>query len=240
MGWIKLDRKVTENPLWDDKPFARGQAWVDLLLLANHDEKEFLRDGKIFKGERGTVYRSIAWLAERWGWSRGKTRRFLADIQANKMCTINSTTHGTTITIEKYEFYQGKRPTNGKTDGQQTDSQWTTYKNIRTKKNNNINIIIPLVSEVERFVEENGYLVDAIDFYDYYSGQGWKKANGMPVKDWRACVRSWHRKAMKANETENASKDAREKRLAELAEQDRREIEEMNRKAAEFRKGMEK
>ena len=156
------------------------------------------------------------------------------ELETNAMITKNGTPYGTTVSIENYALYQDERPTSG----QSVDQPWTNHgPHTRKKEYKNINnIYIPLVSEVERFVEENGYKVDAIDFYDYYSGQGWKKANGMPVKDWRACVRSWHRKAMKANETENASKDAREKRLAELAEQDRREIAEMNEKARAFRK----
>jgi len=33
-GWIKLHRQIRENPLWTDRPYARGQAWVDLLLRA--------------------------------------------------------------------------------------------------------------------------------------------------------------------------------------------------------------
>jgi hypothetical protein len=35
-GWIKLHRKIVESPDWLSEPFTRGQAWVDLLLIANH------------------------------------------------------------------------------------------------------------------------------------------------------------------------------------------------------------
>ena len=31
-------------------------------------------------------------------------------------------------------------------------------------------------------------------FYDYFAAQGWVRANGMPVEDWRALARSWSRK----------------------------------------------
>ena len=34
-GYIKLHRSLMDNPLWTEKPFSRGQAWVDLLMLAN-------------------------------------------------------------------------------------------------------------------------------------------------------------------------------------------------------------
>ena len=39
-GWIALYRAIIDNEfLWSDTPFARGQSWIDLLLLANHKTK---------------------------------------------------------------------------------------------------------------------------------------------------------------------------------------------------------
>ena len=35
-GWVKLHRKLQESNFWLCEPFSRGQAWVDLILLANH------------------------------------------------------------------------------------------------------------------------------------------------------------------------------------------------------------
>ena len=35
-GWISIHRKILNNILWQDKPFSKGQAWVDLLLITNH------------------------------------------------------------------------------------------------------------------------------------------------------------------------------------------------------------
>ena len=35
-GWISIHRKIQDNLIWNDKPFNRGAAWIDLLLLANH------------------------------------------------------------------------------------------------------------------------------------------------------------------------------------------------------------
>lgn len=34
-------------------------------------------------------------------------------------------------------------------------------------------------------------MIDTAMFYDNYQSQGWVKANGRPVKDWKACVRAW-------------------------------------------------
>jgi len=41
LGFIILQRKITENWLWLSEPFSKSQAWVDLLLLANHSNGSF-------------------------------------------------------------------------------------------------------------------------------------------------------------------------------------------------------
>lgn len=122
-GWIKVHRKIFENWVWDDKPFSKGQAWIDLLLLANHQKEKFPYKDKIIISERGSIYRSVLWLADRWGWGREKTRRFLNQLEADGMLKINATTHQTTISIVNYEVYQDMQPTEQTTKNQQTDNQ---------------------------------------------------------------------------------------------------------------------
>lgn len=107
MGWIKLDRKVCDNWLWKDKPFTKGQAWVDLLLLADYEDNDGYYRNSVKHFKAGTVYRSITVLAVRWGWSRDKVRRFLKVLHEENMISLKSTKNDTTITIEKWAFYQG-------------------------------------------------------------------------------------------------------------------------------------
>jgi len=38
-GWISVYRSIQGHWLWEDRPFARGQAWIDLLLQANYKDK---------------------------------------------------------------------------------------------------------------------------------------------------------------------------------------------------------
>lgn len=116
-GYIKLNRQILENWIWQEKPFSRGQAWIDLLLLANYKDGKEMYRGKLLDRRRGCVYCSTLWLADRWGWSRGKVRRFLNALKADGMLTENGTTDGTTLTIENYTKFQGSRPTNSTTNG---------------------------------------------------------------------------------------------------------------------------
>ena len=37
-GWIKIHRDILYHEIWSDKPFSKGQAWIDLILLANHSD----------------------------------------------------------------------------------------------------------------------------------------------------------------------------------------------------------
>lgn len=104
-GFIKVYRSLFENKLWSDKPFARGQAWIDLLQLANFADTETFIKGKCVVVKRGQILRGIDSLADRWGWSKNKVRAYLKLLENEKMVTSEGTPNGTLITIEKYEEY---------------------------------------------------------------------------------------------------------------------------------------
>ena len=104
-GWVPVSRELQDHWMWDDKPFAQGQAWIDLIMLANYEDTKMPYKGEIITCERGTVNLSISYLANRWGWSRDKTRRFLKLLESDGMVTVTATTHRTTITLENYSIY---------------------------------------------------------------------------------------------------------------------------------------
>ena len=104
-GWVPVSRELQDHWMWDDKPFAHGQAWIDLIMLANYEDTKMPYKGEIITCERGTVNLSISYLANRWGWSRDKTRRFLKLLESDGMVTVTATTHRTTITLENYSIY---------------------------------------------------------------------------------------------------------------------------------------
>ena len=115
-GYITINRKLQKHWLWDDKPFSKGQAWIDMLMRARHTEEKKLVRGELLARKRGDVCCSLSYLAKEWGWSREKVRRFMAMLESDGMITLHATTHDTTITIENYDKYQFKRTTNEATD----------------------------------------------------------------------------------------------------------------------------
>lgn len=136
-GWIKLWRKISDNDLWLSEPFTRGQAWLDLLILANHKPGFFYCRGIKVLVERGQVGISEPALAERWQWSRGKVRRFLSELDTVQQIVQQKNNVTGLITITNYTSYQSDDTANdtadSTTDGQQTDTN-KNDKNVRIKE----------------------------------------------------------------------------------------------------------
>jgi len=116
MSYIYLDRDIASHPLWSDKPFARGQAWVDLILQARFANSQAYIRGIRIDLKRGELALSQEILANRWGWSRGKVARFLDDMQDNSEIDRRQYNRIDIITICKYEEYQTKQATDNTTD----------------------------------------------------------------------------------------------------------------------------
>lgn len=51
----------------------------------------------------------------------------------------------------------------------------------------------PTLEEIIAYCEERGNNVDPQAFYDFYESKGWRVGN-QPMKDWKACVRTWERR----------------------------------------------
>jgi hypothetical protein len=200
-GWIPVCRQIQEHWLWKEKPFSKGQAWIDLIMLANHETKKMPYKGEIITCERGVVNLSISYLADSWGWSRDKTRKFLKLLESDGMVTVKATTHRTTITIENYALYNDKPATNR----QQNDSKPTasrqqadTTNNDNNDNNDNNNkrgaFKPPSLEEVQAYCSQRNNGINAEAFIDFYSAKGWLIGKNK-MKDWKAAVRTWEKRS---------------------------------------------
>lgn len=136
-GFVKVYRNITENSLWDDKPYSKGQAWIDLLMRVNHKASKVLVDDSWIEINPGETVWSIKDMAVRWGWSRGKVGRFVDGLQTEHMVNQKRTSKFTKITVVNWSKFQQnehhmdiKRTSNG----HQTD----TNKNVKNVKNERI------------------------------------------------------------------------------------------------------
>ena len=108
-GWIKLHRQIQECFLWRIKePFDKRSAWIDLLLLMEHQNKNLMIDGKIETIKRGSYMLSIEKLCDRWMWSRNKVKRYLDVLEREHMIVTRRTNKGTLVNVVNYCMYQNQ------------------------------------------------------------------------------------------------------------------------------------
>ena len=105
-GYIRLHRQLQDCWVWQDERFSKGQAWVDLLLSANHKDKKVAYKYNIKNIQRGQFITSMHKLAERWKWSRTYVSNFLKLLENDNMITTEVTSTYTLITIVNYDNYQ--------------------------------------------------------------------------------------------------------------------------------------
>ena len=133
-GWLKLYRSIQNHWLWEDKPFSRGQAFVDLLLMANHKDNKILFNGELIEVKRGSRITSLRQLSEAWGWSTKKTKKFLELLEKDNMITVKSDNKKTLVTIENYGVYQEVGNIEETQEKHQGNSEETQRKNKRNSK----------------------------------------------------------------------------------------------------------
>jgi len=134
-GWIKLHRKFEDNFLWTEKrTFSKAEAWIDLLLKANHSGKQLIIKDIILTCDRGETLQSLETLSKRWLWSRSKVKRFLEKLQKVSMIRLKSETVTSRITICNYDTYQTPETATGTQAEHRRNAGGTqadTNKNVR-------------------------------------------------------------------------------------------------------------
>ena len=236
-GYISIHRQLTNHWLWNDKPFSKGQAWIDLILLANHKDHKRPKGDKIVTYKRGDVNQSVLFLADRWGWNRKTVMRFLRVLESDGMVVVRGTRKGTTITIVNYDIFQNKGTTKGTTHGTTRGTTDGTTHGTQTIMNNNDNNgnnggdiphpqdPPPTLEEIKRECRDEGY--DAVDpekFFSYYEGRNWKI--GGEAINWRSMLRHWNIKDK--SDTKKKKKPALDEDFwNELREKARKEDEEI-------------
>ena len=141
--YIKLYRKVMDNAIFLELPYDRWHAFEFLILKARRFPTVTILKGKPIKLEVGQLICGEDKLASKWGWSRGKVKRYLDMLENLGMIKKNGTPYGTLITIENYTKYQGECSYSdtplGTSDGTSLDtidgtSDGTHKKNVKKEK----------------------------------------------------------------------------------------------------------
>ena len=148
-GWIKLYRKLLDDAIWKTSTPEQCKILVTLLLMANHEENEWMWKGKKFKVKPGQFVTSLESIKEICG--KGITikniRTALDKFQKCGFLANESAKTGRLITIVKWEVYQSNDLENWQSSRQTGGKQVATNKNDNKDKNNNYIEIIDYLNE---------------------------------------------------------------------------------------------
>ena len=170
-GWIKLHRKINDNPvLKKSNVYSNFEAFIWLLLRANYDDAKVVIGSTIYKLKKGEMITSLKKLQKQFGWGNSRLNTFLKLLKDDGMIEYKSNTQLTHITISNYKDLQGIQTAN---KSQPTRKQITTKLQPNTNKKNikkNIkkNKEKDFVVQVNKF--KNKYKQDMLDdFCNYWT-----------------------------------------------------------------------
>lgn len=110
-NWIKVNRNLLDQPFWNEKPFSKGQAWIDILLTVHWKNGYDWVGGRKRFAHPGEKWITVRSLAERWGWNKSAVERFLAKLKETDRVTLTGTAYGTRLTLKNWGLYQhGETP----------------------------------------------------------------------------------------------------------------------------------
>lgn len=214
-GFIVIDRKIQDWKWWGNTNAM--SIWLYLLVGANW--KDGYWHGLEVK--RGSLITSKVKMAELLRINRRTIDHWLKVFADEGQIIYQCTSNYTAITIVNYDKYQcldadtaqvTAQPTTQQTT--QPPAQPTAHNRTRITKKpeepeepsiSRTRMKRPTVEEVQEYISLNNYAVNAERFVDYYESNGWKVGRN-PMKDWKACVRTWHKK-----EQDNLNKQRQQK-----------------------------
>lgn len=129
-GFIKLYRRILDNPVFKSDAEAMAFAW--LILRASWQDTEVRYKGQIVKLERGQLTVSARDMAKALEWSKSRVSRFLNTLRERDMIEYVGGTHANVINIRNYGTFQSNSKTDGtptgQPAGQERDSSGTQNK----------------------------------------------------------------------------------------------------------------
>lgn len=163
MGFVIADRELFEHPIWLMEPFTKGQAWFDLIGLANHCDTQMIIRNKVISCKRGDVNRSLRYLSRRWQWSPNKVARFIDFLEEERMARRKTEQGETVLTLCNYDYWQGKYLR----DKTQNETENETATRQQRDTNNNVN-------NYNKFLNKLSYPPKAEDNEQDYEAWKWE------------------------------------------------------------------
>jgi len=136
-GWIKLHRKLLDDPI-GQKP-SYSWLWVYLLLIANHEDQDFIWNGERKTVKRGQLLTGRDKLSTTTGIPATTIEDILKYLEKDGKIRQQKTNKFRLISIIKYEQYQEVRQqTDNKPTSSRHKQEYKNDKKLIFKKNNSI------------------------------------------------------------------------------------------------------
>lgn len=183
-GFISVYRSILHNPFWIAEKFTRGQAWIDLLLLAKYKDGFFYKRDVRVSYKRGDVTEGIVNLSKRWKWSRTKTENFLKTLEKEQQINVCKSHVITIISLINYNKYQQKKQQKDNKKATRKQQESTHNKDNKDNKDNNI----PAFKDFLDYALTKKPNIDVAALKNKYSSwvyNDWKDGNGKEIKSWK-------------------------------------------------------
>ena len=192
-GWIKLYRSVKKHWLIEkNRSLTFFEAWIMMLLDANHSGIETRIGYEVIKCERGESINSLDTWAKMFNWHKSKVRRFFKLLEKDSMIILNKCEKTTHLTICNYELYQGERnasETQVKRKRNASETQVTPNNNVKNDNNDNNEKIIPTFEIFKSYALEQKKNIDLESLkmkYEAWKINDWKDGYNKPIKNWKS------------------------------------------------------
>ena len=195
-GWIKIHRKILENPIVC-KDSETLSIWVYLLLNATHKEMPALFKGKKITLKKGQLITGILSISKRLKINKDKIQRTLKCFEIDKQIEQQTSNQNRLITIVNWNEYQEIDNQNDKqmiNKRETNDKQLITNKNVKNERN-----ILYYGEYKNVFFTNEQYQKLLNEFPNDYNERiqrldDYIQSSGKKYKDCLATIRTWARK----------------------------------------------
>jgi hypothetical protein len=109
-GYIKIYRKIRDNILWKEKRrFSKLEAWLDILLSANHKDTKILVELNLVEVKKGEIFTSQLKLSQKWSWGVASVNRFIKLLKSENQIRYRAENKYTIISILNWDKYQSNK-----------------------------------------------------------------------------------------------------------------------------------
>jgi hypothetical protein len=175
VGWIKLHRQIRNSEFYKEpRKFSKNEAWIDILLRANHEQEIIIIDGNEVSIPIGSFATSYYQLYKTWGWDKKTVSRFINYLIQEKMVEIRDPKLSP---ISSPKVSPKTSPKVAQNSPLKNESLPIIYKEEKNIKKGYAEFVFLTEDEYQRLLTDYGEedLLWMIDFLNNYLGYNEKK-----------------------------------------------------------------